>query len=90
MNVGIRELKLHLSKYIARVRAGETVVVTDRGRPVARLEPVVAEELPPSLRRLLDAGRLIYRPPPRKFEVPTIRLLPGDKTSTDLIREQRR
>jgi prevent-host-death family protein len=90
MNVGIRELKSHLSKYIARVRAGETVVVTDRGKPVARLEPVVTEELPPSLRRLLDSGRLIYKPPPRKFEAPTIRLLPGEKTLADYVSEQRR
>ena len=35
--VGIRELKNELSKYIDRVRGGEEVIVTDRGRPVARL-----------------------------------------------------
>jgi prevent-host-death family protein len=39
MNVGIRELKAHLSEYVARVAAGEEVVVTDRGRPVARVVP---------------------------------------------------
>jgi len=36
MNVGIRELKLHLSHYLALVRRGESIVVTDRGNPVAR------------------------------------------------------
>lgn len=37
MEVGIRELKAKLSEYVNRASAGETVVVTDRGTPVARL-----------------------------------------------------
>ncbi len=40
MNVGIRELKARLSEYVARASSGEAVVVTDRGRPVARLVPM--------------------------------------------------
>jgi len=38
--VGIRELRRYASRWLARVKAGETFVVTDRGRPVARLSPV--------------------------------------------------
>lgn len=37
--VGIRELRQHLSRYIARVKDGESLVVTERGREVARLTP---------------------------------------------------
>lgn len=37
----ITELKNRLSSYIDRVRAGETVLIVDRGVPVARLEPAV-------------------------------------------------
>lgn len=37
--VGLRELKNRLGTYIAKVRAGETVVVTDRGEVVAELRP---------------------------------------------------
>lgn len=37
----ITQLKNRLSAYIDRVRAGETVLVVDRGVPVARLEPAV-------------------------------------------------
>ncbi len=37
MVVGVRELKARLSEYLARAQAGEEVVVTDRGRPVARI-----------------------------------------------------
>lgn len=37
MNVGIRELKAHLSEYVKRAGKGEQILVTDRGKPVARL-----------------------------------------------------
>ena len=36
-SASIAEVKASLSKYLARVKAGEEVLVTDRGRPVARL-----------------------------------------------------
>lgn len=38
-SAGIAELKARLSEYLSRVKAGEEVLVTDRGRPVARLVP---------------------------------------------------
>ena len=37
MNVGIRELKAHLSEYVGKAAEGENIVVTDRGKPVAQL-----------------------------------------------------
>ena len=37
--VGIRELKARLSEYVRRIRAGEVVLVTDRGKVVAELRP---------------------------------------------------
>jgi len=36
----VSELKASLSEYLRRVKAGEDVVVTDRGRPIARLSPI--------------------------------------------------
>jgi prevent-host-death family protein len=38
--VGARELKNRLGSYLALVRDGTTIYVTDRGRPVAELRPV--------------------------------------------------
>lgn len=38
--IGVRELRQHASRYLAQVRHGETIEITDRGRPVARLVPV--------------------------------------------------
>lgn len=40
ISIGVRELRRDASQWLARVRAGETIVVTDRGRPVARLAPL--------------------------------------------------
>jgi prevent-host-death family protein len=37
--VGVRELRQNLSRYLERVKAGESLVVTERGREVARLVP---------------------------------------------------
>lgn len=37
MNVGIRELKARLSEYVRRAGNGEPILITHRGRPVARL-----------------------------------------------------
>ena len=38
--VGARELKTRLGTYLRRVRRGDTLVVTDRGQPVAELRPL--------------------------------------------------
>ncbi|MGN9802920.1 type II toxin-antitoxin system Phd/YefM family antitoxin [Micromonospora sp. L32] len=53
--IAVRELNQHTSRVLARVRAGETVEVTDRGQPIARLVPVVAGDA--LLGRLVTEGR---------------------------------
>lgn len=53
MEVGVRELKAKLSEYLRRAADGETVVVTDRGRPVARL---VSYETGSSLQQGIEEG----------------------------------
>ncbi|MGE0030050.1 MAG: type II toxin-antitoxin system Phd/YefM family antitoxin [Steroidobacteraceae bacterium] len=40
--VSISRLKDQLSAYLKKVEAGQTVVVTDRNKPVARLAPIAA------------------------------------------------
>jgi prevent-host-death family protein len=51
--IGIRALKQNASAVVARAARGETITVTDRGRPVARMTPI-----PPSrLQQLVDEGR---------------------------------
>jgi prevent-host-death family protein len=38
--VGARELKMRLGTYLRQVQEGETIVVTEHGRPVAELRPI--------------------------------------------------
>lgn len=52
--VGIRELKARLSHYVRLARAGERIIVTDRGEEVAELRPVTS--MHPGLRELIDSG----------------------------------
>lgn len=47
--VGLRELKNQLSDYVRRVRAGETILVTDRGEVVAEIKPPGRTETDSSL-----------------------------------------
>lgn len=53
--VGVRELRQNLSKYLRRVTSGERLEVTERGNPVAVLGPV--DESGSALRRLVASGR---------------------------------
>lgn len=38
--VGVRELKNRLTQYLRRTKQGEEIVVTDRGKPIALLQPI--------------------------------------------------
>jgi prevent-host-death family protein len=38
-HVGVRELRQNLSRYLLQVKSGESFIVTERGREVARLMP---------------------------------------------------
>jgi len=55
--IGIRDLRDHLSQYLQDVRAGENLTITDRGRPIARLIPAQNELVARSLAPLLEAGK---------------------------------
>lgn len=82
--IGIRELRDHLSGYIDRVRNGEEVVVTDRGRAVARVVPIDGER---ALDRLVGEGRVT---PAKVRKAPSGQPIDAGATVSDLVAEQRR
>ena len=41
--MGVRELRQHASRYLDRVARGESLEVTDRGLPVARIVPITGD-----------------------------------------------
>jgi prevent-host-death family protein len=82
---GVRDLRDHLSSYLARVRAGEELTVTDRGRPIARLVPVGGTN---TFDRLIAEGLVVPAASPRRAR-PTTRVSATGPVS-DLVAEQRR
>ena len=80
--IGLRELNQNPSKAVARVRAGETIVVTDRGRPVLRLVP--EDERPGALQHLIDSGEVT---PPAELGMPdlVLELAPEVGSLSDLL-----
>ena len=84
--VGIRELKNGLSKFIDRVRAGDEVIVTDRGRPVARLTAIDASD--DQLADLMAEG--VVRPPTSGGRHLPARRVTSNAPVSDLVGDQRR
>ena len=86
IEVGVRDLRDHLSAYLERVKDGETITVTEHGRPVARL--VRDEPLSPHLLELVAQGKLTLatKPFPRWEDIPHV---PYDGSIQDLMDEIR-
>ncbi len=85
--VGIRELKAGLSRYLREVERGETLVVTDRGRRICRMIPERADP-EAKIRELVEAGVLHWSgkkpaPPAKRVK------LKGTKTLSDIVLENR-
>ena len=88
---GIRETKARLSSYLAAVRAGEEVLITDRGRPVARIirEPARTASLTEQLAGLAAAGIVTLPTDSAPRAQPIPQRVPGRPLS-DIVRENRR
>ena len=85
MEVGIRELRADLSRWIVRVREGEEIVVTDRGRAVARVVPVDGER---AIDRLVRQGVVVPAPSPWRGSLPGP--IEGAGPLSDIVLEERR
>jgi len=83
MEVGVRDLKAKLSEYLARAAAGESVIVTDRGRPVARLTSIDADA---TLNRGIDEG---WIEPPRRTGLSTFERRAADGSVLESLDEDR-
>ena len=57
-----RELKTRLGTYLRRVREGRTLLVTDRGEPVAELRPLQADTSVPAILLKLSGTRAVTLP----------------------------
>jgi prevent-host-death family protein len=72
--VNLEDAKAHLSELVDRVQAGDTIAITRRGRPVARLTAVARP------RKRIDLAML---------EALTAAMPPQDERASDLVRWMR-
>jgi prevent-host-death family protein len=86
MEVGVRELRDNLSKWIARAKRGQDILITERGKPVARLTHV---EESPALERLIAKGIVTPARNP-KTKIRRSDLVKTKGSVSDLVKEQRR
>jgi antitoxin (DNA-binding transcriptional repressor) of toxin-antitoxin stability system len=84
----VRELRQNLSVYLRRVKAGETLEVTERGEIVARLSPTPPRGLSP-LDQLIAEGRASPATRSHRDLPPPIRLPPGSPSASEILRQMR-
>lgn len=88
-NVGIREVKKSLSRYIRKVKMGETITITDRGVPVAKLSPV-KDSLPKGILKMVDEGLAFWQGnKPGQFK-PVRKNTLKSKNLSEIVSEDRR
>ena len=87
LSVGVRELKSHLSEYLRRVKAGQTVVITEHGQPVGRIVPE-ARSLDEKIRAMVDAGLADWNGEKWAPPKPVARIR-GKRTAADIVVENR-
>lgn len=84
--IGIRELRQHASRYLAKVKAGEVIEVTERGKLIALLvspTPTATER-----DRLISTGQLA--PARTSFQLPERRhAAGGERTASEVLSELR-
>jgi len=86
-SVGVRELRQRASELLRRVAGGETIEVTDRGRPVALLSPLPETG---ALERLRAAGEVGRATADWEGLPPPLPLQPGQEAPSAVLARLRR
>ncbi len=85
--IGIRELKAHLSEALRQVSAGEQLRVTLRGQAIADIVPVDQRPEDEQLRALIAAGKIT--PPSRPHPEKAPRLVEAEQSALELVLDER-
>ena len=86
LSVGVRELRQDASKVLGLVKSGESVIVTEWGKPVAEIRPIQAT----TIQDLIDAG--LITPAKDKFDPKVFEPLPNPEGRTllkEFLKERR-
>ncbi|MBJ7608102.1 MAG: type II toxin-antitoxin system prevent-host-death family antitoxin [Candidatus Dormibacteraeota bacterium] len=84
-SIGIRELRQSASSVLRRVAAGETVEVTDRGHPIARIVPLRRQR---SLDQLITEGRASPADGDL-LDIAPVKRARGERSLSDVLAEMR-
>lgn len=86
MDTNIRHLKAHLSEYLQRVEAGDTIIVKNHNREVARIVPATPDRF---LERLCGTPGISWRGgKPGGMKAP--KPISGRTQISDIVSEERR
>jgi prevent-host-death family protein len=92
MEIGIRQAKAQLSALLRQVQTGTEIVITDRGKPVARISAVQpVQESSPALTKGILEGWVTppMKPGPWSSFEPLVGALPSGVTTRDLLNQDR-
>jgi prevent-host-death family protein len=82
--IGVRELRQNASQYLSRVAAHqESIEITDRGRPIARLVPITNDDWV----NMIAAGEIVPADP--AIDVRDVEPLAIDVNASEVLRELR-
>lgn len=85
IKVGLREANQHFSKYINMVREGKEVVLTDRGKPVAIIEPITMKKSAERRVRLLEKQGILRSSIKGKLPIHDLLSIGGQPISETVI-----
>ncbi len=87
--IGIREAKIHLSKYLRMVKQGREIIVTERGQPIGKIVPIEKDDIPlkDRIKKLEDSGILEAEKKTAKMKPPIP--IKGGKTAQAYLLEDR-
>ncbi len=85
--VGIRDLKAQLSHYVRQVKSGETVIITEYGKPVGRIVPMEVS-LDEKVQEMIKSGFIVWNGEKLKPTKP-VAINKGEKTVAEMVLEDR-
>lgn len=88
---GIKDIKNNLSRYLERVKSGEEILITDRGKPIARIvkEDAGNASLRSALNPLIQKGLVVM--PSHGLRIDSLpKIKTGGKPASDMVMEDRR
>jgi len=91
IHAGIREIKNNLSRLLVQVKAGQEIVITERGRAIARIvkEVPTIDDVRATLAPLIESGLIVW--PNRTLVKDDISPVISDgKPASEMIAEDRR